>query len=86
MSIIGWLLLGMATGFIVSRVCDKTSEGWILDVMLGASGALVAGVAFSHLVTRDVVAQFELSSMLVALAGAVIVLLPYRLSFRRTLS
>jgi uncharacterized membrane protein YeaQ/YmgE (transglycosylase-associated protein family) len=86
MSIIGWLLLGMATGFIVSRVYNKTGEGWILDVTLGGSGALMAGVAFTHLVSRDVVAQFELSSMLVALAGAAIVLLPYRLSFRRTLS
>jgi uncharacterized membrane protein YeaQ/YmgE (transglycosylase-associated protein family) len=83
MSIIGWLLLGIATGFIVSRVCDKTCEGWLLDVMLGLSGALMAGVAFTHLVPKDVVARFELSSMLVALAGAVLVLLPYRLSLRR---
>ena len=85
MSIIAWLLLGVIAGFIVSKVCDKTCEGWITDVMLALSGALIGGVVFTHVIAKDVVGQFQGSSLLMALAGAIIVLLPYRLSLRRTL-
>ena len=31
MSIIGWILLGLISGFIASKIVNKTGEGFFLD-------------------------------------------------------
>ena len=76
MSIIGWLVLGLIAGFIASKVVNKTGEGLILDIVLGIVGAVVGGFLFTQFGAAGVTG-FNLYSMLVAVIGAVVVLVVY---------
>jgi uncharacterized membrane protein YeaQ/YmgE (transglycosylase-associated protein family) len=76
MSIISWIVLGLIAGFIASKIVNKTGAGFFLDIVLGIVGALVGGFIFTELGASGVTG-FNLYSMIVAIIGAVIVLLIY---------
>lgn len=76
MSIIGWLILGLIAGFIASKIINKTGEGIILDIVLGIVGAVVGGFLFS-LVGAAPVTGLNVYSMIVAVIGAIVVLVIY---------
>ena len=76
MSIIGWLILGLIAGFIASKIVNKSGEGLLLDIILGIVGAVVGGFLFS-LVGAAPVTGLNLYSMIVAVIGAIVVLLVY---------
>jgi uncharacterized membrane protein YeaQ/YmgE (transglycosylase-associated protein family) len=76
MSIIGWLVLGLIAGFIAGKIVNKTGAGFFLDIVIGIVGALVGGFIFSALGATGVTG-FNLYSMIVAIIGAVVVLLIY---------
>ena len=82
MSIIAWLVLGLISGFIASKLVNKTGEGVFLDIVLGIVGAFVGGWLFSTF-GQTGVTGLNLYSMLVAVVGAVVVLVIYHAIFRR---
>ena len=82
MSIIAWLVLGLISGFIASKLVNKTGEGMVLDIVLGIIGAFVGGWLFNTFGQAGVTG-LNLYSMLVAVVGAVIVLVVYHAIFRR---
>ena len=82
MSILAWLVLGLISGFIASKLVNKTGEGVVLDIVLGVVGALVGGWLFNTFGQAGVTG-LNLYSMLVAVVGAVVVLVLYHALFRR---
>lgn len=76
MSIVGWIVLGLIAGFIASKVVNKRGEGLVLDIILGIVGAVVGGWLFS-LFGAEGVTGFNLYSMVVAVLGAIVVLVVY---------
>lgn len=85
MSIIGWIVLGLISGFIASKIVNKEGEGLILDIVLGIVGAIVGGYLFSIFGAQGV-SGVNLYSMFVAVVGAIVVLVIYHsLSGRRTI-
>lgn len=76
MSIIAWLILGLIAGFIASKLVNKSGEGVILDIVLGIVGAFVGGFLFSF-VGATPVTGFNIYSLIVAVIGAVVVLVIY---------
>jgi uncharacterized membrane protein YeaQ/YmgE (transglycosylase-associated protein family) len=76
MSVIGWIILGLISGFIASKIVNKSGQGFFMDIVLGIVGAIVGGVIFSALGIGGVTG-FNLYSMVVAVIGAVIVLVIY---------
>jgi uncharacterized membrane protein YeaQ/YmgE (transglycosylase-associated protein family) len=82
MSILAWIILGLISGFIASKIVNKTGEGIILDIVLGVVGAVVGGWLFS-LVGGHGVTGVNIYSLLVAVVGAVIVLVLYHAVVRR---
>jgi uncharacterized membrane protein YeaQ/YmgE (transglycosylase-associated protein family) len=85
MSIIAWLVLGLIAGFIASKIVNRAGEGPMLDIVLGIVGALVGGFLFSAIGAAPVTG-FNLYSILVAVIGAIVVLVIYHAIFgRRTL-
>lgn len=76
MSILAWIVLGLISGFIGSKIVNKSGEGLILDIILGIVGAVVGGWLFS-LVGGHGVTGLNLYSFLVAIVGAIIVLVLY---------
>ena len=76
MSIIGWILLGLIAGFIGSKIVNKRGEGLILDIILGIIGAIAGGWLFNQFGAAGVTG-LNLYSLLVAVVGAVVVLVVY---------
>jgi len=59
-----------------SKIVDRGGQGFWLDIGLGIVGVIVGGFLFS-LFGKEGVTGLNLYSMLVAVAGAVVVLLLY---------
>ncbi len=76
MSILAWIVLGLLAGFIGSKIINKKGEGFFLDIVLGVVGAVVGGWAFQFFGASGVTG-LNLYSLLVAVAGSVIVLALY---------
>jgi uncharacterized membrane protein YeaQ/YmgE (transglycosylase-associated protein family) len=76
MSIVGWILLGLIAGWIASKIVNKSGQGFLLDIVLGIVGAIVGGYLFA-LVGAEGITGFNVYSMVVAVIGAVIVLIGY---------
>ena len=73
MSIVAWIILGLISGFIASKIVNKAGEGFFFDIFLGIVGALAGGFLF-HLIGSTGVDGFNLWSLFVAVVGAVVVL------------
>lgn len=85
MSVLGWIFFGLIAGWIASTIVNRKGEGCLVNIALGMVGAMVGGGLFSVLGT-SVFWEFDLTSMLVAVIGAVIVLFVYHaVTGRRTL-
>ena len=76
MSILAWLILGLIAGFLGSKIVNKSGEGIFLDIILGIVGAVVGGWLFARFGAAGV-SGLNLYSLLVAVVGAVVVLVLY---------
>jgi uncharacterized membrane protein YeaQ/YmgE (transglycosylase-associated protein family) len=79
---IAWIVLGLIAGFIGSKIVNKSGDGLLLDIILGIIGAVVGGWLFS-LFGAHGVTGLNIYSLIVAVVGAVVVLLVYHALFRR---
>jgi uncharacterized membrane protein YeaQ/YmgE (transglycosylase-associated protein family) len=75
-SIIAWIVLGLIAGFIASKIVNKSGEGALLDIVLGVVGAIVGGWLFSFFGMAGVTG-LNIYSLLVAVIGAVVLLVVY---------
>ena len=82
MSILAWIILGLVAGFVGSKLVNKTGEGLLLDVVLGVAGAVVGGFLFNMFGATGVTG-LNLYSLIVAVIGAVVVLVLYHMVVRR---
>jgi uncharacterized membrane protein YeaQ/YmgE (transglycosylase-associated protein family) len=73
MSIIAWLVLGLISGFIGSRIAGRTGNGILGDIVVGILGAFLGGFLF-NLFGASGVTGLNLYSILVAVAGSVALL------------
>lgn len=73
MSILAWIVLGLVSGFIASKLVTGSGKGLLVDLVLGVVGAFVGGAAF-HLIGQVGVTGFNLWSVLVSVVGAVLLL------------
>jgi uncharacterized membrane protein YeaQ/YmgE (transglycosylase-associated protein family) len=76
MSFLAWIILGLIAGFVGSKLVNRRGEGLILDILLGIVGAVVGGWLFNRFGVAGVTG-LNLYSLLVAVVGAVVVLLIY---------
>jgi uncharacterized membrane protein YeaQ/YmgE (transglycosylase-associated protein family) len=86
MTILGWILLGLISGFIASKVVSHEGQGCLTDIALGLVGAVVGGLLFTLVGGRPMMDHFDFYSLFVATIGAIIVLVIYHaIMGRRTL-
>ncbi|MET3827752.1 putative membrane protein YeaQ/YmgE (transglycosylase-associated protein family) [Sphingomonas sp. PvP055] len=83
MSILAWILLGLVAGFIGSKIVNRSGEGLILDIILGVVGAVVGGFLFNQFGAAGVTG-LNLYSLVVAVIGAIVVLVLYHMVVRTT--
>jgi len=73
MTLLAWVVVGAVAGFLASEIMG-TREGLILMVVLGIVGAIVGGWIASDVFKIADVTGINLTSILVALGGAVVVI------------
>jgi uncharacterized membrane protein YeaQ/YmgE (transglycosylase-associated protein family) len=82
MGILGWILFGLVAGVIAKLIMPgKDPGGFIVTILLGIAGALGGGFAGRALGLYD---RGEGAGMLMAIAGAIVLLLIYRMTMGRT--
>lgn len=81
MGIILWIIFGALVGWIASAIAGS-NEGILMDIVIGIVGAIVGGWLMS-VFGKTGVTGFNLYSFLVALLGAVILIVIVR-AIRRT--
>ena len=82
MSVIAWIVLCLIAGFLGSKLVNRSGEGFFVDIILGVVGAVVGGFLFQQFGMAGVTG-LNLYSILVAVVGAVVVLVLYHALFRR---
>ena len=83
MGIIAWIVLGAIAGFVANLIMGSR-EGLIMTVILGIVGAVVGGFVAGPLLGIADITGLNLSSILVAVFGAVIVVFAAQLLQGRT--
>jgi uncharacterized membrane protein YeaQ/YmgE (transglycosylase-associated protein family) len=83
MGIIAWLILGLISGFIASKIINKTGEGLVMDIVLGIVGALVGGFIANRVFGIVGVTGLDIRSVVISVLGAIVVLLIYHTVVRR---
>jgi uncharacterized membrane protein YeaQ/YmgE (transglycosylase-associated protein family) len=81
MSILAWIILGLLSGFIASKLVNKSGEGVLLDIVLGIVGAVIGGYLFQTF-GRAGVTGVNVYSIVVAVVGAVVFLVIYHAIIR----
>jgi uncharacterized membrane protein YeaQ/YmgE (transglycosylase-associated protein family) len=78
MGIISWIVMGLIVGIVAKLIMPgKDPGGIIITILLGIAGAFVGGFIGSFLGFGPVTG-FNLGSFLIATAGAVVLLILYR--------
>ena len=84
MSFLAFLLLGLIAGAIAKLILPgKQGGGWFITLLLGVVGALLGGWLGSVLFGVGLEEFWDLSTWLLAIGGAIIVLLIYGLIVNR---
>lgn len=85
MGIIAWIILGLAAGAIAKAILPGSQGGgWVITLVLGVVGALLGGFLGSTLLGVGLEGFFDLTTWLLAVGGAIVVLLIYGLVTRGT--
>jgi uncharacterized membrane protein YeaQ/YmgE (transglycosylase-associated protein family) len=85
MGFLAFLILGLAAGAIAKLILPgKQGGGWLITLLLGVVGALLGGFLGSVLFGTGLQEFFSLQTWLLAIGGAVIVLLVYGMITKRS--
>ncbi len=76
MTLLAWLIIGAIAGFIASEIMG-TRENLVLMVILGIVGAIVGGFIASDVFGIAGVTGINITSIIVAVVGAIIVIVIY---------
>ena len=80
MGVLSWIVVGLIAGFLAGVVVKGGGFGCIGDIIVGVIGGLLGGfVAYNLFHIGDPMSGINLQSILIAFAGAVVLLLLLRL-------
>jgi uncharacterized membrane protein YeaQ/YmgE (transglycosylase-associated protein family) len=83
MGIIAWIVFGLLAGWLAKLLMPgKDPGGCIVTMMIGVAGAVLGGFIGTALGWGGI-EGFELKSFLLAVGGAILLLLLYRMFTRR---
>ena len=79
MGILSWIVMGLIVGVLAKFIMPgKDPGGIIVTILLGIAGAIVGGYIGSQL-GLGAVTGFNIASLLLAIGGAVLLLIVYRM-------
>ena len=78
MGIISWIVFGLIAGILAKLIMPgKDPGGMIVTILIGIAGAMVGGFISTFLGYGDI-SGFDLRSLVIAIGGALVLLLGYR--------
>lgn len=84
MGLLTWIVVGAIAGWAAGKVVKGSGYGLIGDIVVGVLGALVGGWLAGELTdVKDPISGFNITTLIVAFVGAVIVLFGVRLLKKR---
>jgi len=86
MGFIATIIIGLIAGWITGKIMHGGGYGIWRDIVLGVIGAIVGGWLTSILVGANLVTGFNLTSLIVAVIGSVVVVVIYRLITKRSIT
>jgi uncharacterized membrane protein YeaQ/YmgE (transglycosylase-associated protein family) len=86
MGIIATIIIGILAGWITGKLMQGSGYGVVWDLGLGVVGAIVGGWLGSLIFGVDLTTGINLTTLIVAVIGSVVVVLIYRLVTRRSLA
>ena len=76
MGLIAWLIFGALAGWVASMIAGTNArQGCLLNIIVGVIGAFIGGFLYTLLTGRPFTFEFDITSFIVAVIGAVILLL-----------
>jgi uncharacterized membrane protein YeaQ/YmgE (transglycosylase-associated protein family) len=82
-NILVWIVVGLVAGFLASRLVTGKGKGCLADIVIGILGALIGGWIASELHISINVGLPIIGQIVIAFAGAVILLLVWGALFGR---
>ena len=82
MGLLSTIVVGLIAGLIASWLM-KAKTGWFVDMILGAVGGVIGGWVSTLITGANLMSGFNLTSIIVAIIGAVIVIALYRFIKRK---
>jgi uncharacterized membrane protein YeaQ/YmgE (transglycosylase-associated protein family) len=80
MGIISWIVFGLIAGLIAKFLMPgRDPGGFIITILLGIAGAVVGGFIANALGIGDGTTTFSWHSLLIAVIGALVLLIGYRM-------
>ena len=84
MGIISWLIFGALAGWVASMIAGTNREqGWLTNIVIGIVGAVIGGFLWSVLFGDEVSFGWSIGSFVVAVVGALVLLVVVGLIQRR---
>ncbi|MGO4121176.1 GlsB/YeaQ/YmgE family stress response membrane protein [Arthrobacter sp. C9C5] len=85
MGFFAFLILGLIAGAIAKAILPgRQGGGWVITLILGVVGALLGGLIGSAIFGTGLQEFFSLTTWLLAIGGAIIVLLVYGMITKRS--
>lgn len=83
MGILSWILLGLVAGALAKFIMPgKDPGGFIVTILIGIAGAVLGGFLGSF-IGLGKIESFDLGGILIATAGAFLLLLIYKLVMKK---
>lgn len=82
LAFVAWIVIGLAIGFLGSKILNKTGRGLGRDCLIGIVGAFVSGF-LANLLGKPGGPGLDLYSLVVAGVGAAVFMFVYHALFRR---
>lgn len=83
MGILSWILLGLIVGVLAKWIMPgRDPGGLIVTILIGVAGAFLGGFVGTRLGIGDV-AGFDIKSLAIAVGGAILLLILYRVIKKR---
>ena len=84
MNLLSWILFGLIAGAVAKYIMPGKDPGGCLGtILIGIAGAAIGGFVGTRLLNIGAVTGFNLPSLGIAILGAFILLLIYRLFLQR---
>jgi len=85
MGILSWIIVGLIAGVLAKLIMPgKDPGGFIVTILIGIVGAIIGGFLVGLFVPGDLITGINFTTIIVATAGAIVLLVLYRLITSRT--